>query len=763
MPSPTSLLSAAQGSTFAVHLADGQAEALVLRGDGRRFIAGLRPSTLNRSAVIRWLNRYDIPYLSSLEEATDDPPPLPLVRLPTLVACVDPRVADLAALYARSVDAPCSLLRDPDELSAEAQRLETHESVSIFLLSDALDQTLCQALSKANSIRRSTGRPTLTYGFLSAFTREQLSWLCVKTWALLLTPDSRDVTFAQWDFQETEPVARTRTPVSGATRVDRIDAPWTHSSVTALGVRAHGASFDVSLGRAVLCGHLEPPLPRRRTLRAPSCFHDGVCFRMRPTPDASTRRILAVDASPAVWCLDSCASLPFRDNAFGDGTSYLFGLVAGSAAGVVGPFLDVTTRGGLNTQGEALLATGATLGQVTAAACQFDPSRGFDRFLLIGSPDLRLLPPQRLEPVREGTRLRYRLKGQRQYALRLGVPPDFGPRPFVVADDGGGHWAHAQCRLVDNGVHCDLLVILDEPTDLDGWLLVGSAGKTQAELEHEASRLRDSLGVLSTYPFVDPGCDEIERCNALVAELFRPIRSPERLRSRIETALLLANLQLVLESLHRRIADCFLAEVSAHDFSLDRAAGHGFDLGATELTTRPCPTCGAALYETLANWRGNPSYVRRWVQCANCSGLLLVREDSPVEISPPFAVASPNGSSLQITFELCNRTTSAVRALVAGLARRASLAEAAGPAAITLEPNAVERLQFHSPLHADRPGVISYRLLVLCEGSLELLAINHVQEPRHVAELSLDEAGKRPSSEPATRPARAGRLKGSRA
>lgn len=732
VPRPLYDLSGAQKppvKAFAVRLDDRQGEPLVLRFEARGVAASVRPFGLNRRAIIRWLERHEIPLLTGTVEALGDIPSVPIVQLTTMAICLDPRIRDIAALYARSVGAPLRVAGCPDEVLAEVEQIESQESVSLFLLNDRLDESLCQAVAEANRRRRAAGRSVLTYGFLSAFTPEQLAWLIVKTWALFLRPQGQCVGFGQWDFTASNPVARFRAPRTGATRTERLEAPWVDDSIAVLGLRAHGASFDALMGRVVLCGHLEPPLPRERTLRAPSCFHDGVCFRMKATTDAPAELLRAVDASPLVWCLDSCASLPFTGNAFGDGTSYVFGLVAGAAVGVIGPFLDVVSRGAMSRQCEALLATGATLGQVAAAACRLERSRGFDKFLLIGSPDLRLLPPNRLESSREGGKLLYRLLGERQYAWRLAIPPDFETPAFVVADDGCPHWAKARCHWFDDGPDRDLLVILDEPVDMDGWLLLSSSGNSEEQLGEEAARLQDNLEVLTLYPFVDRESEEIKRCFALAGQLLRVTRSTDRLRSRIETALLLANLQPALEALHRRVAECFLAQVGAHDFNFDRVSIHGFDLEPTERTSQCCPTCGAALYVTLSRWCKKRSYVRRWAQCANCSGVSMALKDSPMEILPPVAAPNFDPGSLRIMLEIRNRTTAPVQALIAGLARQGSPGDNAGPVAVTLPPGSLERLHFNSPLNPGRPGVISYRVLVLCNAAVEFFALKYVLEP----------------------------------
>lgn len=706
---------------FAVRLVGAQAEPLQLVSEGGIAVAQLRSASLNQGVVARWLERHRVPLLSDSVDAAEALPTLPLSRVRTSVVCADPRVQTVAALYAQCVGAPLRFAQTPEEVSAAIEESEPIDSISLFLLSDRLEEALCQAASTAARLRN------VAYGFLSAFTSEHLAWLVIKTLALFLRPFPDRAGFANWSFSTPQSAARIRKTRNGATQLTSIDAPWIDDSIAVLGVRAHGAPFDVSLGPVVLCGHLDPDLPPDRTRRAPSCFHDGVCFRMK-SDDGPIELLRAVHASPLVWCLDSCASVPFRGNAFGEGTSYAFGLIAGAAVGVIGPFLDIITGGEMTRNCEALLATGATLGETAAAACSLEQSSGFDKFLLIGSPDLRLLPPNTIEGEREGDNLRYRVRGERQYAWRLAVPADLTPSVYVVGDDGGPHWAGAQCRGFDLGGMRELVVTLDEPVDVDGWLFAGSGGVSNETLSSDALQIENNLKVLALYPFASHASKTIAQCRKFAASLRRIAGAPHRLRSRVDATMALANLLPALDSLHREIASGFLSQVAAHDLNLDRLANIGFDREATERTTRRCPACGLALYVTRTRWRSNRLYARDWVQCANCSGIMMVLDDSPLEIQPPAAISSAGKTGLFIALDMRNRTDAPVEVLVAGLARQAPLTDAAGPVTIIVPPSSPARLHFDLPFDSSRPGVISYRLLVLCRAGVELFALKHVVE-----------------------------------
>jgi hypothetical protein len=717
------------GPPFAVCLSDTQAETLTLRSKLGMVVATLRSAGLNRGAIVRWCVRHEILLLDRSSDISGELLPGPLLQLPTFVVCVDSRVRDIASLYARSVGARLCVAESVAEVAAAIEQSETDESVSLFLLNDRLQEELCHAIAVANRSRRASGRVALSYGFFSAFTLEQLAWLVVKSWIIFLRPYPKRAGFAHYESSTGDSFVHFRSTETGATTIQHTVNPWLADDIMVLGLRSHGASFDVSMGHVVLCGKLDPPLPRQRRLRAPSCFHDNICFRMNGSNEAPTEILRAIDASPLVWCLESCASVPLTGNAFGEGTSYVFGLIAGAAVGVIGPFMDITTTGAMNHQCEVLLATGATLGETVAAVCNTQENTEFDKFLLIGSPDLRLLPLNRAEAERDGERWLFNLRGKFQYTWRLAIPPEVSEPIYVVGDDGNEHWTSATCYRFEHGLNRDLLVALDEPADVDGWVLVGVGGKSNQWFGEEATRIQNNLKVLRLCPFVDPKALSVERCQSLAKLLLRVTNVPDRLRCRVDTTISWANLQALLNELHLQVADTFVKQVAEHDVNLDRVPGHGFKLGPTKRTNERCPTCGVALYVTNALWRKKSSYVRRWIQCVNCSGVSMVLRDSPLVIQVPAADVSPDGLSLLINLEIGNRTELPVQALVAGLARRGSLDDRVGPIAVIVSPGSFESINFSAPLNPNVPGVISYRLLVLCDAGVELFAFKYVIEP----------------------------------
>jgi hypothetical protein len=712
-------------SPLAVRVDERARRPLSLSREGGRAVATLRPTRLKSRTLLDWLERHHVPFLIGGAVSDEGPPP-PFLHLPTLVVCADDRLRDLAALYAHAVDAPMVTASVPDDIGA-AIDASARASVTLVVQNDKLEEPLCQAAAAA--ARR---HPGLSYGFLSAFTPEHLAWLIVKSWAMFLRRLPETVGFAYWSFSSPAATTRTRSVTSGVTTQERMEAPWRSDAVTMLNLRAHGAPFDVSMGDVVLCGRLDS-LPGGGIQRAPSCFYDGECFRMKQTPGAPRERLEAVDARPLVWTFDSCASIPFRGTAFGESTSYAFGLIAGAAVGVVGPFLDLTTKGDMSRKCEAVLATGGTLGEVVAAACALEPGRGFDKFLLIGSPDLRLLPVQRLKGQRSGQQVVYHVRGEAQHAFRLALPADVVPPVHVVADDGGAQWAGARCHLFEHGATRDLVVVLEDPVDVDGWLAIGWGAATDDQLVEEASQVLDNLNAIRLYPFVDTTVDvrSVARCRRL-ARLLRDVASQSgRLRCRMDAAPLLASLMIALDDLHRQVAVGFLAAVSAHDVNLDRFASDRFDLRPTLRSDDRCPACGVALYVTQTHWCRRPSYVRRWVQCPNCSGLSITLEHSPLEVLPPVATRAED--RLLVSIHMRNRGTAPVAAMVAGLARQGGLADAGGPLPLFLAVGESKNLVLALPLAGHAPGVLSYRLVLLCRAGVELFALKHVITPADTA------------------------------
>lgn len=717
------------GKPFPVRLVDGQGAPLCLEWSSGGPGLFLRADGLNRPLVEAWLSRHGCSDLSAAGPVGSGGT-AKAALVSTLVLGVDPRVGELAVLYAELVGAPFREAADPQDVTRTVRDLAEGQSLTLVLLGDCLDEALCEAISAANQARRSEGRAPARYGFLSALTPEQLAWLIVKTVILLARMPLSSATFADWDLADERGSLRTREAFSGRMTLGSVKAPWSDERVDAISVRAHGASFDLSLGDTVLCCHQDPPLPTPLVRRGPSCFHDGACFRMATGSSPPTTRIPAQQAMPLVWCLDSCATFALRGCAFGPVT-YAAGLVAGAAVGVIGPFLDIVTSGDLARVYNGILATGGTLGEAAAAACAYEQVSGFDRFLLVGSPDLRLLPPAITEPLAEMDGDHCRLRGRGQQIWRIRSTRSADAPLGVLADDGSDLWATARCDEVPDEAGSSLLVTLDSPSDLDGWLRVGPAMGSLQTLGRRAERIAAGLAMLRLYPFVDAEDEELAHCEEWAAILSGIGKDRSRVRLRADAAIALARLHLALDALHGKIARQFMVG----DVSLDRLPAIGFNLEPTERSADFCPSCEATLFVTRGRWSADSTLVRRWVQCPNCAGIALELEDSPLVVRA--LTADVADEKLELAARLWNRSGEAIQVTLAGQARAGPPESRWGPERVTLDAGEERTVRFGAA-GLEAPGVISYRLLALCDGDAQLHA---VRRPRDIPDGELVDAG----------------------
>jgi hypothetical protein len=231
--------------------------------------------------------------------------------------------------------------------------------------------------------------------------------------------------------------------------------------------------------------------------RAPICFWDGKCFRLNRDADAPIHLVPAVRAAPLFWFLDSCAAIPLAHNAFGTNTSYVYGLLAGAAVSVIGPYVVQASTVWRSAIYEGLLMTGATTGEAAQAVGRLSPREaGFYSYVLVGSPDLRLVEPRIVRPS-DGNGLTYILRGRGASAFRLRLPEHAPTATGVVADDGAHVWGDAFAQVIEPGQERELLVLLDPPRDVDGFVTLACTGKKDADFVQEAEEVTRRLRVLS--------------------------------------------------------------------------------------------------------------------------------------------------------------------------------------------------------------------------------------------------------------------------
>ena len=109
-------------------------------------------------------------------------------------------------------------------------------------------------------------------------------------------------------------------------------------------------------------------------------------------------------------------------------------------------------------------------------------------------------------------------------------------------------------------------------------------------------------------------------------------------------------------------------------------------------------------------------YVRHKATCPNCFGVVLRLPTSPL------ASVGISASTVDGTFHLRvaprSRADQPVRALVAVAPRRGPATHARGPTPVTVPAAGESQVDFELP--AAVAGVVTYRVLVVCDGAVEL-------------------------------------------
>lgn len=676
----------------------------------------LRVAGVDRAVVDQWLERHGIvPGVVVGAEFSR------LRSSKTRILCCDERVLSLATRYGDAVSAPVSAVEGPEALTHAVSTIGDWSSLTLFMLNDRITEALVYRIASAN--RRREGGP-LPYGFMTGFTPSHLAWLVAKTLIKLMLPSERQLGFADFDGETREVVSYALDPASGATERLELVEPWQDRRTCVLSVRTHGVSFDMSLGETVLCGHMDPRLPAARLVTAPVCFHDGTCFRLNRTADAPTRLLKAVHATPLFWGINSCGAVPLAGSAFGDATGYVFGLLAGAAVGVVAPYLTQPTTPLSNLAFGALLATGATMGEVAQALSQIeDPDADYDVFLLMGSPDARLSAARRVSPSleKDSGSLRYDLEGQGRAAWRLDLPsePDRRVPRRVVADDGKPAWSQALALPLGRERERSLLIITSQPDEFPGWVRIGQPRLSSAELQERLRELSRRIAVLARYPFVSSASKTAEECQSLLQQVLQYLNAEHLLRHWVYGASFLALLMQRLDSLEREAASGFVERVVTTDFSFDRESYNGFNPGLLRRSARSCSGCGEALYEALDQWTEDATFLRRKDVCANCFGVAMRLLTSPISTETPTASFDPTTRIVTGTMRIENPGDEPVSVWAAAAPRHGPRDAVIEPSCFAIPPRSRVAHTFTFVLRPDRRGVMSFRFFVSCQGAAE--------------------------------------------
>jgi hypothetical protein len=293
----------------------------------------------------------------------------------------------------------------------------------------------------------------------------------------------------------------------------------------------------------------------------------------------------------------------------------------------------------------------------------------------------------------------------------------------VVADDGGQVWADALAQTVEPGQHRELLVLLDPPKDVNGFVTLGSVGKQDADVVQQAEEVARRLRVLSLYSFAKREQPRIEKCLMATNDLLEIARADTLLRHRIYTAVFKAKLTSMLDELHEATARQFLDEVSARDFTFERESYNGFWPGQVHRSTRYCPTCNTPFFTGFDTWKEDSSYRRRKDVCANCLGVSMVLENSPVAVDVPSIHAAADNKAVDVSLHIRNRSGEWYRLWIAAGERRAKLELMLGPIDLKLKPGETRDVPARIVLDPSRPGTKSFRFLILANGAAEFYSV----------------------------------------
>ena len=698
----------------AIALVDDPAERLRLFEGADGVVAAVPRAGVDAALVTKWARRFGLALLRDVPAGPDLASPL--ASLPTIVIVVDPRVASLARCYADAVGAPLVTAENPAAVALAVATEPSASSATLVLLNDVFGEELVAAINRGNAERISRdGRP-LTAGIMTAFDRPKLAWLLAKTLACLGLPaPPPDAAVGRYDGLSNAATLRT---LAGPVITGEDSEPWTDERTIAQSVLAHGVAFDLSLGEVVLCSHLDPPLPAARTAISPSCFHDGICFRLARHEGPTLRR-RAAEVTPLVWGIDSCGAIPFWNNAFGDGSSYALALLAGSAVAIVGPYLTLTSSGLAARAFEALLENGWSTGEIAAALGSLDDNTvGFAAYVALGSPDLRFveLPARASHAADDGT-VTVHVDGRDTVAVEL--PNRDRSLRDVVADDSSEVWSAALARRVDAPARTALVLAFDRPRRFTGELRLGDAGPARRELAEWCDELDRRLGVLAGYGFAARDSSRTESVRASVRETAEILRAVYAVRAATAGAFRCARVGEAVRALEGSVARHFLEAVIEHDVSFDRESENGFIPGPLHRGDKQCHGCAAALYVAVDRWAADPSYHRLKATCPNCFGVSIRLATSP--LAPVGISGASDGDSFLLRVTLRLRVDGPLIALVAVAPRRGPAHNSAGPVVVTVSQGHEVPVEFRFPPASG--GVVTYRVLVLCDGAAELYTV----------------------------------------
>jgi hypothetical protein len=696
-------------SAFALTLLDDPTHRFGLFANGDGVLAALPRAGLNEALVRAWARRFGV---AMLDDVPRDAQLATAIRsLATVVYAPDAEVAGLARTYADAVGARLSPIADADSLARAIATEPNASSATVILLNENLDQPIVDALARGNAERVRSGRLPLSTGIITAFDPPKLAWLLAKTLVCLDLPVPPEAAIGRFDGSRGTVTIRN---LADSAPAIELREPWIDPRTVAQSVVAHGAAFDLALGEVVLCSHLEPALPAARTAIAPSCFHDGICFRLG-REDGPTVRRRAHEATPLFWGIDSCGTIPFRENAFGRGSSYALALLAGSAVAVIGSYLALTTSGLAARAFEALLEAGWSTGEIAAAlGCVDHNAAEFNPYLCLGSPDLRVAALATQTGDAERGIVSVRSDGKDTVAVELAA--ERTELHDVIEDDGDDAWRRALARRVDAPGRAALVVAFDGSRRFAGKLRLAEAGAARKSLTRRCAELDRHLGMLAGYGFAAAHSTRISAVRASISKAAASASAEYAVRAIPTAAQHLLSVGEELLALEESVAESFVQTVLERDVSFDRESENGFVAGQLRRASARCHICHGPLYIALDRWAADESYLRLKATCPNCFGVAMRPESSPLASVVVAGVAT--GDEFRVRVTPRSAVDRPLGGFVAAAPRRGRIDDGAGVVRVAVPARGEAQVEFE--FAASHGGVVTYRVLVLCEAVAEL-------------------------------------------
>jgi hypothetical protein len=225
--------------------------------------------------------------------------------------------------------------------------------------------------------------------------------------------------------------------------------------------------------------------------------------------------------------------------------------------------------------------------------------------------------------------------------------------------------------------------------------------------------------MLAGYEFATAHAERIAALRESVGQAAASARADHAVRGLAAAAQLLGGAGEELRTLEASVADSFVQTVLDRDVSFDRESENGFIAGPLRRASERCHICHGPLYVARDRWAGDERRLRLKATCPNCFGVAMRPEQSPL------ASVEVDGVPADGEFRVQVRPRSGVdrplSALVAAAPRRGRPGGGAGVVGAAVPARDEARVEFAFAASGD--GVVTYRILVLCEAAAELYTV----------------------------------------